>query len=163
VAGEISKSYLGKLAKNLLGFLEKRVNTPIDLKMFADKPHRVGSQGDMVYIRQWRSSRGAMTYTIRYAIPGYGTSPLEIQMSTAEGYSTITLKCESHIKGYTEVKRGFFGNILQKQKMQSARIRDIKLELNRLVNTRGSITYGRSDCLSGVCSEGAGGNLARQQ
>ena len=131
----ISRRYLGKVAGELLKFLNETAKTTSDLKALSGSAYAFG-EGRGVHIRRWRSQRG-WTYTISYNEIGKGTSILEVQIGALEGRSTLKVKCESPVEGYAEVERAF-GNIIQKRQVNSARILDIKEELKKLAGGPGT-------------------------
>jgi len=132
----ISLDRLQGIVRNLLGVLEGK-----GISSVADLESRVGivipcgvGFGDYTKILLMPSKRGTRAYTISYIIEGEGV-PVEIKVNNELGYSTIFVKADRLIPGFSLLGRDALNQIRQSKDLPYADLARLKRELESFVAT----------------------------
>ena len=132
----ITHKKLGKIAKNVLDFLEeKKIDSVENLEereMLGDSFDIKGSN-HAVHIGLKSSNLRGEDYAISYVNPDGGI-PIEIKINLVSNSSQIIAKANSKIKNYAFVKYDSFGNRIQNKVIVGCSIPSIKKELENLVS-----------------------------
>jgi len=126
----ITPEKLGKIAKDILNFLEKEeINSIQNLEGRLGEFFGVGERGDILI--ESKISGPKEDYTINYINYELGI-PFEIRMNSYTSNSKIIVKTNKELDNYESRGSDSFGNIIQEKSMKKCPISEIKKELRKL-------------------------------
>jgi len=129
---EISKEDIGRYAGNLLRVLDKQgIDNVAAVTLRNGQKYMVDKKGSQVIVEARPSMSGTVADTLAYVLTEKHI-PIEIRFNEPLGFSSIILKCQDRLSGYTSFARDIFENMAQDRVFESCNFELVKEELDRL-------------------------------